>query len=110
MPRKTNYYNAVHYLHNNLILCNEIVEIDGSVRENVRFDLKDEEGRTVEIFQWFLTDASEDDVEWLEKSFHLKFTYSDKLDLYVLCVDHFGTPWNGVECECYNDDISDENL
>lgn len=53
----------------------------------------------LEIFQWFLTDCSEGDVEFLRKHFGLLFTYSDKLDLYVLCVTHYGTSWDYVEWE-----------
>ncbi|MBO6131039.1 MAG: hypothetical protein J6P28_03625 [Treponema sp.] len=110
MERMTNYYTAAHWLHNSLILCNNIGEIDQSIYDNFRFDFKDEEGNTREIYQWFLTDASEDDVEYLEKSFGLLFTYSEKLDLYVLCVDHWGTLWESVPCPCYNDDIQDAYL
>ena len=52
-----------------------------------------------EIFQWFLTDCSQNDVEYLEEHFGLLFTFSDVLDLYVLCVDHFGTSWKYVHCD-----------
>lgn len=30
--------------------------------------------------------------------FNLLFVYSPKLDLYVLCVDHYGTSWDYVVC------------
>lgn len=40
---------------------------------------------------------SEDNKEWMQKNFpDLIFSYSDKLDLWILCVDHFGTMWKGV--------------
>jgi hypothetical protein len=107
----TNYGVAVNWLGNNLILCNEIVNVDFSMLENCRFSLYDEETETqTEIFQWYVTDCSSRDVEFLEKSFGLLFTYSDKLDVYVLCVDHCGTSWDYVECDCYNDEIPDGNL
>ena len=110
MTRQTNYYNAAHWLNNSLILCNDIGEVDSSIYDEFRFDTEDENGNTIDIYQWFLTDASLSDVEYLEKSFGLLFTYSEKLDLFVLCVDHFGTMWDGVPCDCYNDDIPDELL
>lgn len=110
MVRMTNYYNAAHFLHSSLILCNEIVEVDESVYENCRFDFEESDGSYHEIFQWFLTNLNESDVEYLEKSFGLLFSYSVKLDLYILCVDHLGTHWDSVDCPCYNDDISDELL
>lgn len=106
MARRTTYEKAVHWLHNNLILCNELPSIDATIYDNARFEW----GDSTEIFQWYLTDASEGDVEWLERSFGLLFTYSELLGHYVLCVDHFGTAWDYVNCDCYNDDIADSCL
>lgn len=106
--RFTNYYVAVRAIANR-ILCN-INEIDPSVYDNVRFSLEDEEGNAVEIYQYFLTDCEESDVRYLEKSFGLLFSYSDKLNLYVLCVDHCGTPWKGVEVQVLDDSISDDTI
>ena len=78
---------------------NYITEIDSSVYDNIRFDFEDNNGYLTEIYQWFLTDCTKCDVEYLEKSFDLKFTYSDLLDGYILCVDHWGTRWDYVPCE-----------
>lgn len=97
----TTYQIAVRWLDPNLILCNNICEIDSSVYDNMRFDYWDVEGEyTIDIYQWFLTDLTESNVEWLEENFDLKFTYSDVLDCFVLCVDHYGTRWCGVMCGC----------
>ena len=108
---RTNYQVATSWLNNALILCNDITEIDNSVYENQRFsnwinwetgeecDEDDEKATEVDIYQWYLTDCTEDAVKFLEKHFGLLFTYSDLLDLYVLCVDHFGTGWDYVEVE-----------
>lgn len=99
----TNYYIATHWLHNSLILCNEIPNVDPSIWDNMRFSIyeEDEDGyeNEVEIYQYFLTNCSEDDVEYLEKHFGLHFTYSELLDLYVLCVTHWGTSWDYVYWE-----------
>lgn len=97
----TDYYTAVHWLRSAFILCNEIVENDESVIENIEYpewtNGDEEEVDRIEIFQWFLTDMDEGDKEWMQKNFpDLIFSYSDKLDLWILCVDHFGTMWNGV--------------
>lgn len=97
----TDYYTAVHWLKSAFILCNEIVENDESVIENIEYPEwtngdEAEEDRIV-IFQWFLTDMNEEDKEWMQKNFpDLIFSYSDKLDLWILCVDHLGTMWKGV--------------
>ena len=109
----TTYAIASHWLEGGLVLCNNIWKIDPSVFNNMRFDYYDTETDTeAEIYQWFLTNWTENEVEWLEKTFSdLHFTYSEELDCFVLCVDHFGTMWNGVECECseewaeYNKDL-----
>lgn len=100
----TSYATAYKWLRNDFVLCNNIVEIDPTIYENMRFALEeyDEDGDVTtrhEIFQWFITDASESEVEFLERHFGLLFTYSELLDCFVLCVDHFGTMWRGVPCK-----------
>lgn len=107
--RFTTYDKAVKFLGNNLVLCNNIVDIDDDCLD-FRFSLEDENGDQVDIFQYFLTDCSEDDVKFLEKSFNLLFAYSEKLDLFVLCVDHWGTSWDYVSIEVLDDDIPDSSL
>ena len=93
---RTTFEVAVNWLQNALILCNNIVEFDDSIYENARFDLFDEDDNPIEIMQYYITDCSETEVEFLEEHFGLLFTYSLVLDCYVLCVDHFGTSWNYV--------------
>lgn len=98
----TTYKEAVNWLHNNLIMQNNICEIDNEVYDYMRFDTYNEDDRTyTEIFQWFLTDCSKDDVEYLERYFGLLFTYSPLLDKYILCVDNLGTSWDYVACPVY---------
>lgn len=94
--RYTTYQIATKWFDMNLILCNNICEIDSSVYDNFRFEFDEND----DIYQWFLTDLTESNVEWMEKNFDLKFTYSDVLDCFVLCVDHYGTSWSGVMCGC----------
>ena len=118
MTNFTTFNIATHWIDGGLVLCNNIAEIDESIWGNERFSTEDEEGNQVEIFQYFLTSWSESDVEWLEKAFGLLFTYSDKLNCFVLCVDHWGTMWDSVPCEVLNEEwakinkdllITDEN-
>lgn len=101
----TDYKTAVHWCGNSLILCNDIEKIDENLYDEARFNWYDEETDTyTEIFQYFLTDCSLSDVEYLEKTFEgILFTYSNLLDLFVLCVDHLGTPWDGVRIKVTND-------
>lgn len=74
----------------NMVLCNEIDKIDETVRLNAEdVDFED-------IFQFYITDFSEDDVKYLQASFEgLLFSYSDKLNCYIWLMDRFGTPWTG---------------
>lgn len=98
---KTNFRTAVNWLNNNLILCNNLPEVDESIFDNMRFDYYNEEDdEYIDIYQWFITDCNETDVEFLEQHFSgIYFAYSEKLDCFILCVDHFGTAWDGVYCE-----------
>lgn len=97
MSNYTTYKTAVEWLGNSIILQNNIVDIDESVYENMHFD-----DSATEIYQWFITDFSEHDVKWLEDTFGLLFSYSNLLDQYVLCVDHFGTAWSHVPCRVFD--------
>jgi hypothetical protein len=109
----TNYRVAVEWLNNSLILCNNITVIDSTVYNNLRFSI-DDEGEYLEVYQWFLTDCTDDDVDYLEEHFGLKFTYSELLETYVLCVDHYGTSWDYVYCdtdlECAKRELGEPRL
>ena len=108
----TDYKTAVHWCHNALIMCDNIPQIDPSVIDNARFDWYDEETETeTEVFQWFITDCSQWDVEYLEEHFPgLLFTYSDLLDCFILCVDHFGTAGGSVRIEMTLPNAAKENI
>lgn len=108
MTKYVSYRTAIHSRGNNFILCNEITDVDPeSIWDNMEYESLDSESETEypEIYQYYLSDCSADDKEWLQKSFpDLIFAYSDKLNLWVLCVDHFGTMWESVPTLCRNDE------
>lgn len=99
----------------NLVLCNNISELEpellfngeeiGEMYEEYNatdwesFEEYEENRQPIEIYQYFLTDCSQSDCEYYAKSFNLSFGYSEKLDLYVLLVTHYGTAWDSVEIE-----------
>jgi hypothetical protein len=93
------YSDAVKRFNNSLILCNNIPEFDLTIYDNMRFSFEDEDGNYREIMQWYITDCTSTDVEYLEKWYGLLFTYSEMLDCYILCVDHWGTSWTSVMIE-----------
>ena len=108
----TNYQVATTWLRNKLLMCNNLPNIDTTIWENMRWDTFNEEGDPIEIYQWYLTDCSDYDVDFLEQHFGLKFTYSEMLELYILCVTHWGTSWDYVYCttdlECAERKLGEE--
>lgn len=93
------YADAVKRFNNSLILCNNISELDTTIWDNMLFSLEDEDGNTREIMQYYITDCTREDVEYLSQWYGLLFTYSELLDCFILCVDHWGTSWRGVMIE-----------
>jgi hypothetical protein len=97
--RFISYADAAKWFDNSLVLCNNIVEIDSDIFDNMQFSLEDEDGNYREIYQYYITDCNSDDVRCLSSWFSLLFSYSPLLDCYILCVDHWGTPWKSVMIE-----------
>ena len=105
----TTYKEAVNWLNNDFVLCNNITEVDPSIYDNMRFNYFNENDEPKYIFQCYITNANNTDVEYLEKHFGLLFTYSNLLDCFILCVDHLGTSWEFVHCEVLTYDNDDNN-
>lgn len=90
------YNKAIHSIGNHYILCNNIPDIDPTIWEN--FNTEDNQ----EIYQWYISDCSNLDVKKLTADFSdILFTYSELLDLWILCVTHYGTSWDNVFVEQY---------
>ena len=85
---KVSYRRIVDAYIKDLVLCNNITEIDNSVWDNMgEFE--------EEIFQYYLCNLSSYEKEQLQE-FGIILSYSDLLDLDVLCVEHYGTSWDYV--------------
>lgn len=98
MKTYIDYYTAVHWNNNSLILMNNIHEIDPEFEEPMN---EDEEGNPRDYFQYFLTSMSDEDAKFTRKFFpDVKLAKSNVLDCWVLCVDHYGTSWDYVWTEC----------
>lgn len=94
---KTTYIVAVEWLNNSYILCNELPSLDMSVIENLEMHGHAES----DIYQYFITDCTANDITFLQKNFpNLIFSYSEALCLYVLCVDMYGANWAYCMTEC----------
>lgn len=61
----------------------------------------DDEQYNYEFYQYFIIDISNYRLEFLKETEQhtLKIMYSDKLDCYILGVDHFGTGWDYVSSD-----------
>ena len=94
---KASYSTLVHKYIDNLILCNNILEIDENLYGNIEVG---EIGEDTEIYQAYITDLNNYDVEYmqqdLENTNDIIIAYSDMLDCYILLVDHLGTSWDYV--------------
>ena len=94
---KASYSTLVHKYIDNLILCNNILEIDENLYGNIEVG---EIGEDTEIYQAYITDLNNYDVEYmqqdLENTNDIIVAYSDMLDCYILLVDHLGTSWEYV--------------
>lgn len=99
-PSYCSYRTAVRWGDTNLVLLNNIKEIDqdfdpySSFYENSN---EDDETEIPEFYQYYITDLSDDSVEWSRKVFpDLTYVYSELLDSWILCVSHYGTSWDYV--------------
>ena len=80
--------------------CEDIEDIKEALRDPL-----DDSIEFPEVFQYYLTGCTDDDIrynkEYLKNA--LSFVYFEKLNLYVLCVYHYGTSWDyvsGVTVPC----------
>ena len=105
-------YSQIFYPNSGLILCNNIPQVDEYLFDNIEngsfityYDEKgdecDEENAVEQcendIFQWYIIDNST--AERLKRSTKELIFYSEKLDVYVLGVTHYGTAWDYVDAE-----------
>ena len=75
-------------------LNNEIIKhVDDFYIEN-GLDYDEETGNYVDVFQYFIIDGNS--AENFERFTDEIIYYSEKLDMYLLGITHFGTAWNGV--------------
>ena len=91
MTYKSRYLIAVNWFGNRRILLNNIQEIDPKF--TLRTNQMDENGNPRFIYNFWMTDCTLPEVQFLEYHFGLIFGYSELLQKYILCVDHYGTKW-----------------
>ena len=82
------YRRVIDRYISDLVLCNKIEEIDSNIFDNM--SIYEEE-----IYQYYLCNLSEFEKEKL-KEYGIILSYSNILELDVLCVEHYGTSWDYV--------------
>lgn len=93
--KKASYRTLINRYVGDIVLCNNIIKIDDSIFYNMSEELDNYD----DICQYYLCEVSEGDKKELE-SYGLIFSYSDMLELDVLCVTHWGTSWDYVLTDC----------
>lgn len=94
------YSEAIKTFGNSFIRCNNVTDIDSCMWENMHGNFYKEDGETfIDIYQFMITDCSPEDVKYLTEWYDLAFLYSEVLDCFILCVDHYGTSWDYVMIE-----------
>ena len=93
----TTYAVAASWAGCTTILCNNIVDIDDELMyTTIGYECDEETEEYPEVYQYYITNCSEDLCEFLNEHFGLMFAYSEVLDVWVLLVDHWGTGWDYV--------------
>lgn len=104
MGKKTrfiDYKSAIRWLKNDFVKLDKIAQIDSSVWDNMMGA-----GENDEIAEFYVSNCSKQEVEFLMKSFEgLIFSFSEVLEEYILCVDHWGTPWDLVAVKITNPEL-----
>lgn len=115
----TNLQVALDWLNIDLVLMNKAPEIDeellygdisgfwGNPDYDAEEDREDEDDKYLdeapegwEVYQYFVTNASDNDVRWLEDNVPgLHFVYSQVMDCWVFLCDCYGTSWDYVAVE-----------
>lgn len=95
---RTTYRDMIDFCCNGVILNNYILpELTAKgfyfeVENGTDYD--EEEDYYFDVYQYYI--ISGHDAEMLEEYTNELVYYCEELDLYLLGVCHFGTPWNGV--------------
>lgn len=117
--RRATYREMIDFCCDSLILNNNLIELEGHGYyfdtfcgelfeyfnedwENItkeEYEQLNEKGaetheQPVDIYQYYI--ISENDAERLSDYTNELVLYNDDLDLYLLCVCHYGTSWNSV--------------
>ena len=106
---KASYSTLVDRFVDNLVLCNNILNLDEFLFDNI---VVGEIGEDTEIYQAYIIDIANYNIEYLHENLEntndIIIAYSIMLDSFVLLVDHFGTSWDYVSTDIkLTDDLNE---
>lgn len=94
---RVSYKRLVERLVGDIVLCNNIIDVDDEIWDNVdeSYLIDEDEMNDLDIYQYYICNVGEWEKEQL-KGTGVILSYSNVLDCDVLMVDHFGTSWDYV--------------
>lgn len=92
----TDFATAIRWLNNNYNEFSAALKYDKELK--AVFDKKYNDGYTTP----YLSDCSDDEVQYLKDTFDLTFEYSKVFEKWLLIVDHYGTQWDAVKWPVYS--------
>lgn len=90
---RVSYRRLINRYIDDLVLCNNIVNIDGALFDNMVNIEEDDDD--FEIYQYYLCNLSNFERENL-LAYGVSLSYSELLDCDILLVTHYGTSWDYV--------------
>lgn len=103
MKKFESYEEQVNYNVESMVLFNKYPEVSVNYFEYAPAELttEDEEGCYEEVYQWFAVEICQEN----EETERLGIFYDEDLELYILPVTHWGTPWEGVPAADFNESV-----
>lgn len=101
---RVSYKRIIDRYISDLVLCNNIENLEPyeELWDNMQNSYED-----IEIYQYYVCNLTEFEKEKLLE-YGIILSYSNVLDVDVLCVDHFGTSWDYVMTDVKWTDNYDE--
>lgn len=101
---RVSYKRIIDRYISDLVLCNNIENLEPyeELWDNMQNGYED-----IEIYQYYICNLTEFEKEKLLE-YGIILSYSNVLDVDVLCVDHFGTSWDYVMTDVKWTDNYDE--
>ena len=97
--KKISYRRLINRISNNIYLFNNAPKLSEYDFEfEIGNDYDEETGEYIDFYQYYLIDINPYMIEKLQKlkCKDVVIAWSEKLEEYVLMVDHFGTSWDYV--------------